>query len=543
MPYWRKKGEGMKSRMTGSLFIVLGLVFAGMLYNSSAVSQELAKDQVVVIGMFGADLGHLDAHGGVVGPDRVMFPHIYGALVRHPIGDCNSPEFQPDLASKWEISADKLTWTFQLRRGVKWHWGYGEVTSEDVVYSLNRAKNGKTSAFRGSYDNFKEIKAPDRYTVQIVTGKPDPFLLTKVANYFGGFIVCKKAVEKSGGMDKVVNTTKEEIIGTGPFKFLEFKPKDKVVCVRNEDYWEGKPIIESVVFKYIPDEGSREIALLKGEIAGTRGADDFKWINHMKSKGILAEPMGPADLKALYFNLKAKPFDDKRVREAFAYGIGQESILKMQGDVISAYCTSPVPSGTYGYVDAGWAKYKRDPQRAKKLLAEAGYPNGLTVKLIMSLGAWYLDKMVVYQNDLKECGINLEMTTVDHTVYRTRILQGVNPIVIWGNRLPLATTWLRDMYHTDSTIGTPKASNNYMYYSNPEVDKAIEVAETSFDEKVRLEALAKAQRTIVQDLPSIPSIETRTACVRNPWFDLGYTPKNNFLWNYEVGLKTKILKH
>jgi peptide/nickel transport system substrate-binding protein len=510
----------------------------------SADAQELAKDQVAVIGMFGADLGHLDAHGGIVGPDRVIFPHIYGALVRHPIGDCSSPEFQPDLATRWEISPDKLTWTFHLRKGVKWHWGYGEFTSEDVVYSLNRVKNSKISAFRSSYDNFKEVKAVDRYTVQIVTGKPDPFLLTKVANYFGGFIVCKKAIEEAGCMDKLVSTTKKEIIGTGPFKFLEFKPKDKVVCVRNEDYWEGKPIIKSIIFKYIPDVGSREIALLDGEIAGTKGTDDYKWLQHMKSKGIIVEPMGPADLKALYFNLKVKPFDDKRVREAFAYGIGQDAIFKMQGDIISAYCTSPVPSGIYGHIDAGWEKYKhRDPEKAKKLLAEAGYPNGLTVKLIMSLGPWYLNKMVVYQSLLKECGINLEMTTVDHTVYTTRIRQGVNPIVIWGNRLPLATTWLRDMYHTESIIGTPKAANNYMYYSNPEVDKAIELGERSFDEKVRLEALAKAQRLIVQDLPSIPCIETRTACVRNPWFDLGYTPKNNFLWNYEVGLKTRILKH
>lgn len=263
----------------------------------------------------------------------------------------------------------------------------------------------------------------------------------------------------------------------------------------------------------------------------------------MKSKGIVVEPMGPVDLKALYFNLRIKPFDDKRVREAFAYGTSQDSIIDMQGRDISNYCTSPVPSGTYGFVDAGWSKYKRDPERAKKLLAEAGYPNGLNVKLFMSVGWWYLDKMIVYQNELKECGINLEMTQVDHTVYRSNIMKGLNPIVIWGLRLPLAASWLRDLYHTDSIIGTPKAINNWMYYSNQEVDRLIELAETTFDEKIRLETLGKAQRLIVQDLPAIPSVETFTPAVRVPWLDLGYKPKSNFIWIYEIGLKTRILKH
>jgi peptide/nickel transport system substrate-binding protein len=525
------------------IVVILGLILTVTSKNSANASEELAKEQVAVIGMFGADLGTIDPIRAVVGPDRVIIPHIFGALVRYPIGDVTSPDFEPDLATKWEVSSDKLTWTFHLRKGVKWHWGYGEVTADDIVYSLNRVRNSKLSAWSGAYVHFKEIVAIDKYTVKITTKKPDPFLLTKVANYYGGFIVCKAALEKKGDIDRGMNTSKDEVIGTGRFKFVEFKPKDQIVLVRNDDYWEGKPIIEKVILKYIPEISAREIALLKGEIAGTKGIDDQKWIEHMKSKGMIAEPSGPADLKALYFNLKMKPFDDKRVREAFAYGISQQSIFQMQGKEISNICTSPVPSGLYGHIDAGWAKYKRDPEKAKKLLAEAGYPDGLTVKLFMSVGPWYLNKMIVYQDELKECGINLEMKQVDHTVYKTKIMQGVNPIVIWGDRLPLSTYWLRDMYHSDSALGTPKAARNFMYYSNPEVDRLIELAETSFDEKVRLDALAEAQRIIVQDLPSIPSIETRTACIRNPWFDLGYDLKNNFLWNYLVGLNTRILKH
>lgn len=524
------------------LIVMIGLVLLGST-SHWAMAQELAKEQVVGFGLTAGDIGTMDPHGGIILQDRPVLHHIYGALVRYPIGDCNAPQFEPDLATKWEISPDKLSWTFHLRKGVKWHWGYGEVTAEDVVYSLNRVKNSKISAFRGSYDNFKDIKAVDRYTVRIVTTKPEPFLLTKVANYYGGFIVCKKALEQAGAFDRGMKPVKEEMVGTGLFKFQEYKPKDRIVLTRNEDYWEGKPIIESAIFRYIPDDGAREMALLKGEIATTIGLYNDKWLKHMKSNGIIVEPLGPIDLKALYFNLKAKPFDDRRVREAFAYGISQESIINMQGVDISRPCTSPIPSDCYGWVDAGWAKYKRDPEKAKKLLAEAGYPNGLTVKLFMSLGWWYLDKMIVYQNELKECGINLEMTKVDHSVYKNNIIQGLNPIVIWGSRFPLATMWLRDMYHSDAIIGTAKAANNYMYYSNKDVDQWIEQAETTFDEKVRLETLAKAQRKIIDDLPAIPSVETFTPAVRTPWFDLGYKAKANFLWVPEIGLKTRVLKH
>lgn len=523
-----------------ALIIFLSIMVTG----NSTGAQELAKEQVLVIGLTTGDIGTIDPHGGLTVQDRFIAPHLFGSLVRHPIGESNSLDFLPDLATKWEISKDKLTWTFYLRKGVKWHGGYGEFTAEDVIYSLNRVKNGKSSAFRGQYENFKDFKAIDKYTVQITTSKPEPFLLTKVANYYGGFIVCKKALERAGAFDRGMSPVKEEAVGTGPFKLLEYKPKDRIIFVRNEEYWGEKPIIERFVGRYIASDGARELALLKGEIAATIGQHDYKWLKHVMSKGVILDKVGPIDLKALYFNLKMKPFEDRRVREAFAYAIGQDAILEMQGKEISGYCLSPIPTDCYGHCPTDWIKYKAsDFEKAKKLLAEAGYPNGFTVKLFMSSGWWYLDKMVVYQNLLKKVGVNLDMTVIDHSAYKSKIVEGLNPIVIWGNRMPLATTWFRDMYHSASSLGAPKAANNYMYYANPEVDQLIEFAETSFDEKARLEALCKAQRKIVEDLPSIPSIETYTPYVRNPWLDLGYKIKNNFLWSYEIGPKTRILKH
>jgi peptide/nickel transport system substrate-binding protein len=122
-------------------------------------------------------------------------------------------------------------------------------------------------------------------------------------------------------------------------------------------------------------------------------------------------------------------------------------------------------------------------------------------------------------------------------------MAGQIPLFMWGERLPLATVWLRNRYHSASIIGKPNQVQNFMYYSNPEVDKLIEIAETTFDKEEHNKAVAEAQRLIVKDLPAMPVVETRIPAVRHPWLDLGYTPKNNFLYNYQVGWQSKILKH
>ena len=526
--------------------LVLGMIgFLAMLvpiYPASA--QELAKDQVVVYGVPAGDIGTIDPQGGQLTQDMFHRPNLFDALVHYPIGDSNAPNYEPALATKWEVKPDKLTWVFHLRKGVKWHHGFGEFSAEDVVYSYNRAKNGKTSAFRGDFANFKEVKALDKYTVQITTHKTDPYLLLKVSNCLSGFIVCKKAVEKAGAFDRLLAPTKEEAVATGRFIFEEFKPKDALIMLRNDTWWGGKLIIEKYVGKYIADDRAREMALFKGEITMTGGLKDSKWLKYMESKGMVWNRVGPIDLKVLYFNLKMKPFDDRRVREAFAYALGQEDVLKMQGQETSTYALSPIPSDMYGFVKTDWEKYiKRDPAKAKKLLAEAGYPNGLNVKMFMSKGFWYLDKFIVYQNVLKESGINLDMTIIDHAAYKQKMREGVNPIVIWGSKFPTAVSWLRNMYHSASGMDKDTAQNNYMYYANPEIDKLTEIAENTLDEKERLDALAKAQKIIVNDLPSIPSIEEFGPIVRTSWFSPGYEIKANYQFIYDIGVQSKILKH
>lgn len=521
-----------------TMIVVLVLIAASI--NSLEGSDELAKEQVVVLAVRAGDIGQIDPMISAVMQDRPVALHVFSALVRHPTGNATG-ELEPDLATKWEVSSDKLVWTFHLRRGVKWHWGYGELTSEDVVFSLNRVKNSKASGWSTNYTNIKEIKAIDKFTVQVSTFKPDSLFLNKVANYFGGFVVCKKAAEKTGDFDRPMSPTKEQIVGTGPFKFLEYKPKNRITLIRNDDYWEGKPIIEEIIIRYIPEVTAQELAILKGEISAMGAIEDDKWIENVRNKGMLVDMVGPLSLRALYFNSRVKPLEDKRIREAFACCFDQETVHRM-GKGISRIAVSPVPSDMFGHVDAKWRK-KHDVERGKKLLAEAGYPNGLTIKSYISVSPAYLDKMITVQSELRECGINVELIKLDHSAWRVKNKGDANTVIMFGDRLMLPTFWLRDRYHSDSRMGTPTAANNFSNYSNPEVDKYIELAETSFDKNVQLDALAKAQRLIVDDLPAVPVIEVFSVLLRVPWLDLGYKPVSDTSFHYQIGLKTRILKH
>lgn len=519
------------------LTVLLFISTTGVFAIEGQAEVKLAEEQIIVLGMKNADIGTVDPLAGVLVQDRPLMSHIFSGLVRYPEGNAASSDFVPDLAKSWELSEDKKTWTFYLREGVQWHWGYGEFTAEDVVFSYTRAKEGESSVYRTDYKNFEEIKALDKYTVQITTTIPDPYLLNKVANYFGGYITCKKIFEEVIG-DGEIQPIKEQVVGSGPFKFLEYNPKDSTVLVRNDEYWEGTPIIEELIIKYIPTQEGLGTMLLSGEVDTCIGYHDEVWVNYMTATGIKLNPMRPPDQKAVYFNSNIKPFDQKIVREACAYAWGQQAVIDMQGEEFSGKCVSPLPTGSTGHIDAGWAR-ERDPEKARKLLAEAGYPDGITISQEMTRGFWYLDKFIVYTDIGKEAGINLDLTLVEHSIYGERALNKELPLVMWGSTAPTSVQWLRRFYHSDSIVD----GQNFMSYSNPEVDRAIEIAETSFDEAEVLEALKKAQLLIAEDLPSIPTVETYLPALWQPWVDWGYEPIAELNMPPRISVNTRILEH
>ena len=185
--------------------------------------------KVLTIGMAAADISQLDPFRATSTQDKPVVSWIFNGLVRFKPGSTSLETLEPDLAESWTRSEDGRTWTFALRKGVKFHGGYGEMTADDVVFSLKRAADPKTSSFATDYAAFDTIEALDPQTVKITLKHPVPSLLGLVANYHGGNVLSRKAVEALG------NDFRLKPIGTGPFAFAEYKPNESVRLTANPD--------------------------------------------------------------------------------------------------------------------------------------------------------------------------------------------------------------------------------------------------------------------------------------------------------------------
>jgi peptide/nickel transport system substrate-binding protein len=177
------------------------------------------------VGMSAADVSQLDPHRATTTQDKPLTSWLYNGLVRFSPGSASLEKLEPDLAERWESSPDKLTWTFYLRKNVKFHGDYGQMTAEDVVFSLKRAADSKTSSFSADYASIDSVEAVDPSTVRVKLKHAVPFFLGLVTNYHGGNVVSKKAVEKLGDNFRL------NPIGTGPFRFEAYKPNESVTFV------------------------------------------------------------------------------------------------------------------------------------------------------------------------------------------------------------------------------------------------------------------------------------------------------------------------
>jgi peptide/nickel transport system substrate-binding protein len=337
----------------------------------------LAQKRTLVVGAATADAGKLDPHLTSQGADKGLLNWVFNALVRIKPGQINPEFIEPDLAESWIANATNTEWTFKIRQGVKCHGDYGAFTAEDAVYSLQRAADKARSAFAADMAPIASITAIDSHTLKIVLKAPIPSLLGLLSNYHGGIMVCKKAAEQLGE----AFVTKP--IGTGPFTFVEYQPQQYVKLAANKDYFRGAPRIDEITYRYIPSDATRDLALRSGELDMVFGRQTDEWVQRTRAlKGIKVAAIEPAELNALYLNIKAKPLDDIRVRQAIAHALDRKTMVQLLGSEVSREAISVIPTGNLGTAELTLAEY--DVPKAKRLLADAGYPNGLTIKVIIS---------------------------------------------------------------------------------------------------------------------------------------------------------------
>ena len=504
-----------------------------------ASGQQLAKEQILNIAFDAGDLQTLDPHRAATTVDRATVDMIFNGLVRYPPGD--QVRVEPDLATSWRVSPDKKVWTFTLRKGVFFHpypgspGGY-ELTAEDVVYSFKRAADSKRSSYAGEYTGMT-FEAVDPYTVRITIDKPisDTLFLAKVASYAGGMIVCRKAIEEKGD-----DWFKIHPVGTGPFMFSAYEPRQKTVLVGNPKYFRGAPILKQVVVRYIPAINSREMGLQSGELQIIEGLKEDKWIEKIAAlPDVTVKTFGPCESQVLNFNMTKPPFNDIRVRKAFSYAVSREGVAAFMGKGLAVPIYSPAQAPpapgalTKEEALAAGVVYEDNIAEAKKLLAEAGLANGFKTEVIISeMASSYLKPMVAIQAQVKKAGIDMGLKVVDHSSFHTLIRQDASPIVYYAAWRPNVDVYLTRFYHSDSVVKTgKKPDTNFSHYGAVDangdgkidsIDELIEKARWELDPAKQMALWKEAQIQLLRDVACVPIIRLKYAFPMKSNVDLGH---------------------
>ncbi|MHA1553332.1 MAG: ABC transporter substrate-binding protein [Alphaproteobacteria bacterium] len=504
----------MKSRFLGTACaLATGLVLA-----LSAPGQSLAGPDTnfLNVGIAASDAGRLDPHLSATTIDKAVFGWMFNGLVRFTPGTASPDTIEPDLAESWESTADGLEWTFNLRKGVQCHHDYGELTAADIVYSFARAADPATSSFNSTFAVFDSVEALDPYTVKITLKNAVPSLLGMVTNYHGGNIVCKIAAEEMG------EDFQKRPIGTGPFMFGEYQAQQYLKLVANPKYFRGAPKLDGIMYRYIPSDSARDLAFQAGEIDMTYGGQGQIWVERMsKLEGTTVHVMEPAEMSVMSLNITSAPLDDIRVRKAIAMAVDRGEFMDFKGRDVTRTATSVVPQGYQGHVDLTALMPEHDVEGAKRLLAEAGYPDGVTIKAIHTSLPGMLATIEVFQAQLRRAGITLDLEVVEHATFHAQIRKDLSQVTHYSAaRFPVADTYLTQFFHSRSTVGTPTAVTNFSHCSAG--DAEIDAARTEQNGAKQKELWRTAQEKIMKEFCAIPIYENLQIWATKDYLELGY---------------------
>lgn len=490
-------------------------VSAALLAGGSWAGPALAQDKVLRVGINAPEIKTLDPHRASSTAEKGPMSWMFNGLVRFPPGSADPQDLEPDLAESWSSSDDGTEWEFKLRQGVKFHGDWGELTAEDVVYSLERAKDPERSSFAAAYEAFETIEAIDEHTVRIVLAHPLPGFLGLVSNYHGGNIVSKAAAEQEG------EDFGKSPVGTGPFAFERYDTQQQVVFVANDSYFRGEPKLDEIDYRLIQADASRELAFTSGELDLIYGKREQRWIDRWnRDDSAKVDVFWPAEYRTLHLNTTMEPLTDKRVREAVARSINVDEIVSFVGEEVGPKGCSVVPSGYLGEDCSAWT-YSYDLEAAKALLAEAGFENGVTINSVVSSNNAQLPIMEVIQAQLAQAGITLDMQVVDHPTYHEMIRNDLSGATFYGAaRFPIADTYLTEFYHSDAIVGNPTAITNFSHCDV--ADEAIDAAKVENDPEKQLADWSKAQQQIHEEICAVPLFNLRQVWLRTAKLDYGY---------------------
>ena len=470
-----------------------------------------APGSVMRIGI-GTSLSTLDPMRTTIGDEYVYDNLVFNGLTRM------SEELttEPDLAASWSFSSDSKVWTFKLRPNVKFHDGT-TLTADDVVAFFERLFDpALTVPARSQYEMIDKITASDPLTVVFALKFP-----------YGGFadILTDRQVKitpRAKASQLLTNP-----VGTGPFRFVSYTPGDRLVMARFAEYFEpGLPKLEGVELRIIPEMSVKVAALQAGDldIVWDLPLDQVKQLDGQS--GVRAESVATASWDGAVMNNLIPPFNDKRVRQAFNLAVDKADLVDLVLFGQGVPTISPIPP-SHPFYAKDLVLPKTDPAAARKLLAQAGFPDGVKVPIIVPVGRPVRERLgVTLQQLAKPGGFDLQVQRVSYSQFSAEV-SGKAPLYIDGFfARPTVDTSVYPFLHT-------KGSWNEIlwHYSDPEVDRTLEAARLSGDQEVQKKNYIAFQTALTEDPAALFAYAMNFACayrsnVRNVkthpmrWFDL-----------------------
>lgn len=486
--------------------------------NEEAADQTPSGDQTLIFAR-GGDSVSLDYASVTDGESSRVTKQIFESLLEF---DDDSFEIGPGLAHDWDVSDDGLTYTFHLREGVQFHDGT-DFNADAVKINFERwadpdheyhfADEGYTYSVYGTqFGGFagddghviEEIVVVDDYTVEFnLNEQLGSFIQNMGMSYF--------AITSPASFEEYGPAINENPVGTGPFEFVSWTRDDSIELVKNENYWmEDYPKLDRVIFQVIPDNSARLTALRSGEIDIMDGLnpDDVDMIE--MEDGLTVFERTANNIGYLGFNMEKEPFDNQLVRQALNHAVNKEALNTILYADLAEHAKNIIPPSYLGYND-DVEEYSYDPDRARELLAEAGYNDDLEFDLwTMPVARPYMpdpeSAAEVLQQDFANVGVTANIVTHEWATYLELTEQGEQDVFMlgWSGTNGDPDYFFGNLLHGDAIPG-----GNRTFYSNDEVNTLLDQAKISVDEAVRADLYEQAQLLIHDDAPMIPLVHTR----------------------------------
>lgn len=424
--------------------------------------------------------------------------NAYDTLIIYKAGDFSTP--YPGIAESWEVSPDGLTWTFHLKKGVRFASG-NELTAEDVVYSFKRAMAINKGPAWILQENVKDIKAVDKYTVAITIKQPSAYFISTLYNPVAAVVDSKvvKAHEKDGDWGEGWLT--DHSAGSGPFIIKSWERNVGITLVKNPNYWGPAPKVDKVLIRDIKEANTQKMMLEKGDLDMSFGLTNEMKLDLKNNSDIKMVKGVNLRIGYLGMNILKKPLDNVKVRQAIRNAIDYDAIvnklakgigIRMEGVIIKGLLGYRPSLGIYGY----------NPEKAKQLMKEAGYEDGFEITLTTSSGSSSMglileDLGALIQSNLAAIGIKVKLQFLAGSAYLQlyRNKKTELNIGVWGADYPDPHNFVQPFGRTGGSLA------KRLSYSNPALDKIIDKAAVELDPISRAKLYDEAQKILCEDGP------------------------------------------